>query len=219
MPDTASNAGTSAAPGPDRKELVYRAVLDLATGTAGEIAARAAIPYSTVTPKLRALLDDNRVEAYHDDDGRTRWRPAAAPPETLTAASPIKPVDDGAIDPATSTLPDPPPSAEAADPDPAAPGGPQQDPDPGEPPSTATPVPGNDVTVTAPRRPKGAVRAAILAAFTAAEPGTGYKVQQLHHLTGIGQGALANSLFALVNEGLIIQVVDRPATFQAIAPQ
>lgn len=199
----------------DRKELIHQAVVALGTGTAAEIAAQAGIPYSTVTPKLRSLADEGRAEAYHDDEKRTRWRPVTAtateaPDPDVPGNAEVLSIDgtsdtDDAIEQpdddevpsdvaftAVEPQPDAAPDADAADP--------------------ASPV-------KATRRRNGEVPEVILAAFAQAEPGTSYKVTQLHHLTGVSQGAIAVALVKLVDKGQVVQTVERPATFQAVEQQ
>jgi DNA-binding MarR family transcriptional regulator len=208
MPDTSST------PAIDRRELVYQAVAALATGTAGEIAAQAAIPYPTVTPKLRALLDEGRVESYRDGEGRTRWRPTSA------ADTP----DTDGVRAADTTMDFEPDTNHDDHAGSGAPTGPDREDAPSDPePAPAdqpTPAAADDsVPAATVRRRSGAVPEAILAAFADAEPGTEYKVTQLHHRTGISQGAIAVALAALVNKGKVIQTVERPATYRAVLPQ
>jgi hypothetical protein len=57
----------------DPVEVVAAAIAALGEDTAANIAARAGMAYSTVTPKLRALEDAGRAERVKRD-GRTLWQ-------------------------------------------------------------------------------------------------------------------------------------------------
>jgi hypothetical protein len=78
-----------------------------------------------------------------------------------------------------------------------------------------------------PRRAKGALRDAVLKVLTDA-PDTGFKVGDVCKAINsadtdatankAGAGAVANALTKLVTDGHAVQVVDKPATFQAVPP-
>jgi hypothetical protein len=213
----------------DRVEIVHAAIVALGEASAAEIARQAGMAYSTVTPKLRALDAAGRAEFVHAADGTGKWRPTT-PADPTPTTDPSTDPDPGrdlapgdanhtdGIDTSETEHSGPPVAAPApTEPtetsvgDPISPTG-----DGADTPATdmAPPVPADDAA-KAPRRPKGAVTQAVLSVMRA-RPDATFKPAQLGKQLGISQGAIANALHKLAHEGSIVQVVETPATFQAV---
>jgi hypothetical protein len=215
--------------GPDttRPDPLDNVVTQLATAgplTAAALAARLGIAYSTITPKLRRLEEDQRAERIRDPaTGRTLWQAAPAQP-TDTDGPVHKPAETAvAPPPATAAQPtDAPvlrrrrkPAVPTESPQPATVDPPPTTPEPGGNPHTTTVVAAGSSDGSRPRRPKGSIAHDVLGVLRG-RPDDIFKVAELAAaLGGTSAGAIANALHKLVYEGSVTQVCEKPASYQA----
>lgn len=229
MTSTRATATSDTAP-PDNTDVIHAAIVALGTATAGQIAKHAAMAYSTTTPKLRALEAAGRAEFFRDGNGKGMWRATTA--STDLAGNDDEQAAEG-IDvndiPEAAEVDDAPGVDPVSEQTPSDPTGEPHStttttnsrPDPSTPHTTQATTPGDtgvpaDTGAKPARRRKGALRQEVLAIFAKADPDQTFKVTQLHHLIGASQGAIYNALVTLQNEGSVVQVVEKPATFRAV---
>jgi Fe2+ or Zn2+ uptake regulation protein len=221
----------------DRVEVVLAAMNELGEATAAAIAAQAGFAYSTITSTLRALENAGRAHRVRTE-GRTTWRPTttttdtapaadtpAAPEKTTSEPAPRTPAEPTAdADPSDTTDPDQAPTnattlGEAPiDAQPADPAAPQDEDTPGatadEDKADNNNAHGADASPS--RRPKGALREAVLAILRR-QPDTAFKISELSKLLdGASQGAIANAVHKLAAQGSVEQTIEKPATFKIL---
>jgi hypothetical protein len=209
----------------DAQQKILTALRELGKASAQQISEHAKLAYSTTTAKLRSLEATGLAHRERHPDGATIWQPAdpatgtaveqPAPEITTTQETPStakskpsskrnrpsgsKPKDKADSDQRTAAS-DPGPDRTRSDADDADDAG-----DAGD---------GAGDGQRA-RRPKGALRAEVLAVLQD-HPDATFKVSQVcKHLPGASAGAIANALDKLVAEGTAKQVADKPATYQA----
>jgi hypothetical protein len=208
-------------PASDAQEEILTALRELGKASAQQISEHAQLAYSTTTAKLRSLEAAGLARRERHPDGATIWQPAD-PTAGTTADEPAPEVTTTSTGaPGTG---DSKPSSEHIRPfdskpkDKAAPGkrtaasqaGPDQTRSDGDGNGAGEPASGQRA-----RRPKGALRAEVLAVLQD-HPDATFKVSQVcKQLPGASAGAIANALDKLVADGTAKQVADKPATYQA----
>jgi hypothetical protein len=208
----------------DAQQKILTALRELGKASAQQISEHAKLAYSTTTAKLRSLEAAGLARRERHPDGATIWQPAD-PDTGPTAEQPAPEVTTTSTDtPSTGTgTGTGKPSSKRNRPsgsklkDETDSGG-----------RTAASGTGPDRTRSdaddagdgagdgqRARRPKGALRAEVLAVLQD-HPDTAFKVSQVcKHLPGASAGAIANALDKLVADGTAKQVADKPATYQA----
>jgi hypothetical protein len=213
---TKTTAGRASAPA--AKEKILTALRKLGKASATQISEHAQLAYSTTTARLRSLEAAGQARRQRQPDGSTIWQPgdvaagttATQPPPEATTARRGTP-NAGRSKPSSRRTP---PSGartrhkaasgERTASSGAGPGRAQSD--------TATNAAG---AAQGARRPKGALRAEVLAVLQD-HPDYTFKVSQVgKHLPGASAGAIANALDKLVADGTARRVSDRPVTYQA----
>jgi hypothetical protein len=227
-------------------DRIIAAMTELGQATTRDIATRAAVPYSSTTPKLRALQERGTAERVKVD-GRTLWQLTAAgddqdaadpQPESVHAlpdgersndagddgppSAPLRPVanrDEIEQPPASqATTPGPVP-AQPGDATATEPGPAATEPDEPQPAEPATPQPGRG------KRPKGALRAAALKVLRD-QPDRQFRVSEVCKLidqadarngwSKASPGAVVNDLNKLAGQNIAQRTNDQPATYQAV---
>jgi hypothetical protein len=204
-------------PASDARQKILTALRKLGKASAVQISEHTKLAYSTTTAKLRSLEAAGQARRERQPDGATIWQPAdlaagttaEEPPDTTTArtgtpnAGKNKP-SSRRTRPSGARPKDQPVSGERTAPSGAGPGRARSD--------AAAGAAGDGQRA---RRPKGALRAEVLAVLQD-HPDSTFKVSQVcKHLPGASAGAIANALDKLVADGTARQVADKPATYQA----
>jgi hypothetical protein len=210
---TKTTAGRASAS--DARQKILTALRELDQASAVQISEHAKLAYSTTTAGLRSLEAAGQARRERQPDGATIWQPAGLaagttaqkPPDTTTARTGIpnagknKP-SSRRTRPSGARTKDKAASGERTAPSGAGPGRARSD-------------AGAAGDAQRARRPKGALRAEVLAVLQD-HPDSTFKVSQVgKHLPGASAGAIANALDKLVADGTARQVADKPATYQA----
>jgi hypothetical protein len=197
---TKTTAGTTSASG--AQEKILTALRELDKASAQQISEHARLAYSTTTAKLRSLETAGQARRERQPDGATIWRPADLTAGT-TAEKPPKATATGTGTPHAGKSRR---SSRRTRPSDLRP---KDNPD-----RTRSDADGAGDGRRA-RRPKGALRAQVLAVLQD-HSDTTFKVSQVcKQLPGASAGAIANALDKLVADGTAKQVADKPATYQA----
>jgi hypothetical protein len=209
---TKTTAGRASAS--DAQQKILTALRKLGKASAVQISEHTKLAYSTTTAKLRSLEAAGQARRQRQPDGATIWQPAdlaagttaQKPPDTTTTktgtpnAGKNKP-SSRRTRPSAARPKDQPVSGERTAASAAGPGRARSDAGAGD--------------AQRARRPKGALRAEVLAVLQNL-PDSTFKVSQVcKHLPGASAGAIANALDKLVADGTARQVADKPATYQA----
>ena len=205
----------------DAQQKILTALRELGKASAQQIGEHAELAYSTTTAKLRSLEAAGLARRERHPDGATIWQPAGALAAGITAEEPRPDAtttrtgipDTGKSKPSSKRIrpSGARPKDNAAPDERTAPAG-------AEPDRTRSDTDAGDGQRA--RRPKGALRAEVLAVLQD-HPDATFKVSQVcKHLPGASAGAIANALDKLVADGTAKQIADKqiadkPATYQA----
>ena len=213
MSTTKTTAGGASAPAAQEKILTTLRKLGKASAT--QISEHAQLAYSTTTARLRSLEAAGQARRQRQPDGSTIWQPADVAAGTTATQPPPEATTAGSGTPNAGRSK---PSSRRTRPSGART---RHKAASGERTASSGAGPGRAQSETAAgaaqgvRRPKGALRAEVLAVLQG-HPDYTFKVSQVgKHLPGASAGAIANALDKLVADGTARRVADRPVTYQA----